>query len=60
MVGGLAGYGAMAACAVGEIAAQWITGDTVSPLGREFDPRRFDDPGYQARTVGTYAGAGAL
>lgn len=56
VVGGLAGFGAMMACAVGELAAGWILdGRPSTALASAFDPRRFRHPGY-AREI--RAGAG--
>ncbi len=44
VVGGLAGFGAMMACAAGELAAIGVLGETVPELRVAFDPRRFGDP----------------
>lgn len=41
VVGGLAGFGAMMACAAGEIAAASALGDTIPRSGEAFEPRRF-------------------
>lgn len=47
IVGGLAGFGAMMACAAGELAAGWILdGRPSTALATAFDPRRFRHPGY--------------
>jgi len=49
-VAGFAGFGAMMACAAGELAAALITGAGVDPAtSAAFDPRRFDDASYLAR-----------
>jgi glycine/D-amino acid oxidase-like deaminating enzyme len=53
VVGGLAGFGAMMACGVGELAASWALGEALPELAAAFDPRRFDEPG---RPTGRPAG----
>ena len=45
VVGGLAGFGTMMACAAGELAALWALGETSPSLAAAFDPRRFGDRG---------------
>lgn len=46
-VAGLAGFGAMMACAAGELAAAVITGTAVdAATAAAFDPQRFDDAAY--------------
>jgi len=48
-VAGFAGFGAMMACAAGELAAALITGATVdAATAAAFDPHRFEDPTYAA------------
>jgi glycine/D-amino acid oxidase-like deaminating enzyme len=54
VVGGLAGFGSMMACGVGELAATWVLGERVPDLAKAFDPRRFTEPG---RTIERPAGA---
>jgi glycine/D-amino acid oxidase-like deaminating enzyme len=47
VVAGFAGFGAMMACAAGELAAALITGtDVDAATAAAFDPRRFDDATY--------------
>jgi glycine/D-amino acid oxidase-like deaminating enzyme len=58
-VAGLAGFGAMMACAAGELAAALITGAKVdATMAAAFDPGRFDDPRYveQVRNGGVPTG----
>ena len=44
-VAGFAGFGAMMACAAGELAAALITGASVdAATAASFDPHRFEDP----------------
>ena len=43
VVGGLAGFGSMVACAAGELAAAWVLGERLPHLAGDFDPRRFRD-----------------
>lgn len=47
LAGGLAGYGAMAACAVGEIAAAWIANAARPDLAAAFEPARFENAAYR-------------
>jgi glycine/D-amino acid oxidase-like deaminating enzyme len=55
VAGGLAGFGSMMACGVGELAAAWALGEAPPPdLAKPFDPRRFTDPD---RTIERPAGA---
>jgi sarcosine oxidase, subunit beta len=42
VVGGLAGFGSMMACAAGELAAAWILGDAPPRWATDFHPARFD------------------
>lgn len=44
VVGGLAGFGSMMACAAGELAAGWALGEAMPALSAAFDPRRFREP----------------
>jgi len=44
--GALSGYGVMAACAAGELAALHVTGASLPDYADAFDPARFDDPAY--------------
>ena len=44
--GALSGYGVMAACAAGELAALHATGGLLPGYAAAFDPGRYDDPGY--------------
>jgi len=44
--GGLSGYGVMAACAAGELAALHVTGAPLPTYAGAFDPARYDDPAY--------------
>jgi glycine/D-amino acid oxidase-like deaminating enzyme len=44
--GGLSGYGVMAACAAGELAAIHATGAPLPGYAAAFDPARYDDPAY--------------
>jgi glycine/D-amino acid oxidase-like deaminating enzyme len=46
--GALSGYGIMAACAAGELAALHATGAPLPGYAKAFDPARYDDPGYEA------------
>jgi glycine/D-amino acid oxidase-like deaminating enzyme len=60
VVGGLAGYGAMVACAAGEIAASWIAG-AAKPVGAaHFDPIRFRDLDYLSGASMRETSTGAL
>jgi len=43
VVGGLAGFGSMMACAAGELAAAWVLGERLPDLAADFDPQRFRD-----------------
>ncbi len=44
--GALSGYGVMAACAAGELAALHVAGGTIPAYGDAFHPARYDDPAY--------------
>ena len=44
--GGLSGYGVMAACAAGELAALYATDGDLPDYAAAFDPSRYEDPGY--------------
>jgi glycine/D-amino acid oxidase-like deaminating enzyme len=57
VVGGFAGYGAMVACAAGEIAASWITGREPPPWATLFTPDRFARSGYTPPPSGARSGA---
>lgn len=48
VVGGLSGYGMMAGCAAGQLAANWITGSTLPDYAGDFRLQRFDDAAYVA------------
>jgi glycine/D-amino acid oxidase-like deaminating enzyme len=48
VVGALAGFGAMMAAGIGELAAAWIMGDPATPQMGAFAPDRFEDPAYVA------------
>lgn len=43
IVGALAGYGTMSACAAGELITQYISGDKLPNYSQYFSPLRFDD-----------------
>ncbi len=45
VIGGLAGFGSMMACAAGELTAAWVLESTLPGLAGSFDPRRFGEPG---------------
>lgn len=49
--GGLSGYGVMAACAAGELAALHVTGTSLPAYADAFDPARYDDPAYAAQAA---------
>jgi glycine/D-amino acid oxidase-like deaminating enzyme len=49
--GGLSGYGVMAACAAGELAAMYATGAPLPDFAAAFDPTRYDDPAYTERAA---------
>ena len=57
VVGGFAGYGAMVACAAGEIAAAWIAGASRPVYGESFDPRRVSNPANPGGTASMATGA---
>lgn len=48
VVGALSGFGIMAACAAGELAAAHVTGSPLPDHAPAFRPDRYDDPGYRA------------
>ncbi|MEP7357969.1 MAG: FAD-dependent oxidoreductase, partial [Anaerolineales bacterium] len=52
IIGGLSGYGLMAACGAAELLAGHITGTGLPDYAAAFSPARYDDPGYQARLAG--------
>jgi glycine/D-amino acid oxidase-like deaminating enzyme len=60
VVGGLAGFGSMMACGVGELAAGWALGEALPELSVAFDPRRFGEPDRTIARVGGTAPAGEL
>ncbi|MBI1893683.1 MAG: FAD-binding oxidoreductase, partial [Candidatus Rokubacteria bacterium] len=47
LVGGLSGYGVMAACAAGELVAAHITGAPLPRYAPAFTLSRYADPSYQ-------------
>ncbi len=47
VVGALSGYGIMAACAAGELAAAHVLGLDLPAYARAFAPHRYLDPGYR-------------
>lgn len=49
--GALSGYGVMAACAAGELAALHVTGGALPSYAAAFGPGRFDDPSYAERVA---------
>lgn len=51
--GGLSGYGVMAACAAGELAAIRSTGATLPRYATAFDPARYDDAAYAKKAAAT-------
>jgi glycine/D-amino acid oxidase-like deaminating enzyme len=51
--GALSGYGVMAACAAGELAAMHATGASLPGYAAAFDPARYDDPAYAAQAAAT-------
>ncbi len=51
--GALSGYGVMAACAAGELAALHVTGGALPAYAAAFDPARYDDPAYAERAATT-------
>jgi glycine/D-amino acid oxidase-like deaminating enzyme len=59
IVGGLAGFGSMMACATGELAAAWVLDEPRPALAAAFDPSRLGEPGTAARSTGA-APAGEL
>jgi sarcosine oxidase, subunit beta len=59
VVAGFAGYGAMVACAAGEIAAAWIAGTSRPGYAASFDPHRFSNPANPVKAA-TNLATGAL
>ncbi|WP_442886283.1 NAD(P)/FAD-dependent oxidoreductase [Chloroflexus sp.] len=49
VIGALAGYGIMAACAAAELLAAHMTGDHLPEYATAFHPGRYDDPTYRAQ-----------
>jgi sarcosine oxidase, subunit beta len=49
LIGALAGFGLMAACAAGELLALHISGRPLPPYAPAFDLARYKDPDYMAR-----------
>lgn len=49
ILGGLSGYGLMAACAAGELLAAHVAGGPLPGYAPAFAPARYDDPAYLAR-----------
>ncbi len=47
VVGALAGFGSMTACAVGELCAQYISGEALPWYAAYFHPNRYDNPSMQ-------------
>jgi glycine/D-amino acid oxidase-like deaminating enzyme len=47
-VAALSGYGTMAACAAGELVANWMMGESLPDYARHFARDRYDDPGIVA------------
>ncbi len=47
VIGGLSGYGLMAACGVGELLAAHVTGAQLPEYARAFCPDRYQDPAYR-------------
>lgn len=47
-VAALAGYGTMAACAAGELAAMWVMNEPLPEYARNFHRNRYDDPDIMA------------
>ncbi|MBI4503213.1 MAG: FAD-binding oxidoreductase [Gemmatimonadetes bacterium] len=60
IVGGLAGFGAMVACAAAEIAASWIAGTARPAWTKSFEPGRFTAPGHGQAIVTEERLSGAL
>jgi glycine/D-amino acid oxidase-like deaminating enzyme len=54
--GALSGYGVMAACAAGELAALHVVGGDLPGYAAAFSPQRFDDPVYVAGITATDSG----
>ncbi|PID62633.1 MAG: FAD-dependent oxidoreductase [Gammaproteobacteria bacterium] len=48
VAGAFSGFGSMAACAAGELAAQWVRGDPLPPWGKLFSLERYDDSALMA------------
>lgn len=53
LIGALAGFGLMAACAAGELLALHVTGQRLPPYAQAFDLARYKDPDYTARLEAT-------
>ena len=60
VLGGLAGFGSMVACAAGELAAGWLLGETLPTMAEAFDPRRFESAGRPVARTPDGAPAGEL
>lgn len=46
VIGALSGFGLMAACAAGELLAEHVTGEALSPYAGAFSLERYNDPVY--------------
>ncbi|MEM7536086.1 MAG: FAD-binding oxidoreductase [Chloroflexota bacterium] len=54
IVGALSGFGTMAGCAAGELAAAWVAGQTEMPsYTKPLSLARYDEPGYLDSILGT-------
>jgi glycine/D-amino acid oxidase-like deaminating enzyme len=49
IIGGLSGYGLMAACGAAELLADYLTGSALPDYAAAFSLARYADPAYQAR-----------
>ncbi|MGH2511690.1 MAG: NAD(P)/FAD-dependent oxidoreductase [Candidatus Limnocylindrales bacterium] len=59
-IAGLAGFGAMLACAAAELLAGWLLDEPASELAASFDPARFNDQATPVRTAAGVAPPGEL